>query len=87
MFLQLNEKTEHLENFRSDEGKFFKFNENLKITIKNVNICRMVLLSKKKAVIQQFNRLGDDGYFKELNEKMNRMKNDSNNSSSKNNDI
>jgi hypothetical protein len=42
----------------------------LKITIKNVNMCRIVLLGKKAAIMQQFDRLGDDKYFRAINEKI-----------------
>lgn len=61
--MQLNEKTEHLENFRSEEGKFFKFNENLKISVKSVSMCRMTLLGKRNVLIRQLERLGDEKYF------------------------
>jgi hypothetical protein len=33
-------------------------------------MCRIVLLGKKAAIMQQFDRLGDDQYFKAINEKI-----------------
>ncbi len=45
------------------------------MTVKSISLCRIVLLEKKSAIMQQFERLGDDSFYKAINEKITAMEN------------